>query len=332
MSLLQKILLLASAGNVAALAELSRYASQFIGGTYHTRVGDSDTPIANASGEAVVASTTYVYKLPGTYEGYELMVNLDFDVASSYASGTINTNWTTGSGWEPIGDNSTSSDDSRFTAIFEGNGHTISNLFIERSSSYVGLFGYVSGGSAELRNLGMVDVEVMGDASVGGLVGGNGGGISNSYATGSVTGTGDNVGGLVGINFLSTVSNSYATGSVTGSVTESSKVGGLVGINILSTVSNSYATGAVTGSSDVGGLVGQHQGGSTITASYYNSETTGQDDDTGKGEPKDHCCNCRPLRAIRVFMRHGMTGQTVREAMRMIPMIGTLEPMCSTLY
>ena len=73
--------LLASTGNVAALAELSRYASQFIGGTYHTRVGDSDTPIANASGEAVVANTTYVYKLPETYEGYELMNDLDFKMA-----------------------------------------------------------------------------------------------------------------------------------------------------------------------------------------------------------------------------------------------------------
>ena len=32
--------------------------------------------------------------------GYELMVNLDFKVATSYTSGTINMDWTTGSGWE----------------------------------------------------------------------------------------------------------------------------------------------------------------------------------------------------------------------------------------
>ena len=119
----------------------------------------------------------------------------------------------------------------------------------------------------------------MGDTNVGGLVGRNfQGTVSNSYATGSVTGTGGNVGGLVGYNYQSTVSGSYATGAVTGD----GNVGGLVGRNFEGTVSNSYATGAVTGSSDVGGLVGFNNG--TITASYY-SATTGQID-TGKGEGK----------------------------------------------
>ena len=297
--------LAASAGNVDALAELSRYASQFTGGTYHIRAGDnSETPIANASAEAVVASTTYVYKLSVTYEGYELMNNLDF-ARSRWADGASGGDAVDG-GWEPIGDNSTFSNDSRFTAIFEGNGHTISNLFIDRSSDYVGLFGFVSESTAALRNIGLLEVKVRGNSSVGGLVGDTREGtVSNSYATGSVTGTGDNVGGLVGNN-EGDISVSYATGAVTsignrvgglvgasrgtvshsyatGAVTGDDSVGGLVGINSPSTVSNSYATGAVTGSSDVGGLVGRNNG--TITASYYNSHTTGQSD-TGKGESK----------------------------------------------
>ena len=141
----------------------------------------------------------------GTIRGYQLINDLDFELASSYASGTINTTWTTGSGWEPIGDNSTSSNDSRFTAIFEGNGHRISNLYINSSTNYVGLFGYVRGNNAALRNIGMVDVEVEGNNHVGGLVGKNEGDISGSYATGSVTGD-DNVGGLVGNCKSSTVS------------------------------------------------------------------------------------------------------------------------------
>ena len=212
----------------------------------------------------------------GSYKGYELMVNVDFEVASSYASSTINMDWTTGSGWEPIG-----IETNGFTAIFKGNGHTISNLFIERSStSYVGLFGHVGGSSAELRNIGLLDVEVTGDDYVGGLVGNNGGDISGSYATGSVMGTGEHVGGLVGRNFRGTVLDSYATGAVTGN----SIVGGLVGENNGGDISGSYATGAVTGVSDVGGLVGINEAG-TVTASYYNSQTTGQSD-TGKGEGK----------------------------------------------
>ena len=52
---------------------------------------------------------------------------------------------------------------------------------------------------------------------------------TNSYATGSVSGNGNDVGGLVGCNnYSSSITNSYATGSVSGS---SSDVGGLVGNN-----------------------------------------------------------------------------------------------------
>ena len=172
--------LVASPSNVNALAGLSRYASQFTGGTYHTRSAGSDTPIANASMTAVVANTTYVYKLSGTYVGYELRNNLDFKNSSTntgdfsiWAEGSTASNPVT-DGWEPIGDNSTTSNDSRFTAIFEGNGHTISNLFINRSSTdYVGLFGYVKENTAELRNIGLLEVKVKGDDYVGGLVADN---------------------------------------------------------------------------------------------------------------------------------------------------------------
>ena len=140
--------------------------------------------------------------------------------------------------------------------------------------------------------------------------------VSNSYATGVVTGTVDDVGGLVGLNYAD-ISNSYATGSVTGN----NNVGGLVGrVVSTGTVSNSYATGAVTGTvGNVGGLVGGNNAG-TITASYYNRQTTEQND-TGKGEPKTTTELLTPT-AIRVFMRHGV----------MIPTTGTLEPMGSTLY
>ncbi|MCH9022429.1 MAG: hypothetical protein IID32_06660 [Planctomycetes bacterium] len=85
---------------------------------------------------------------------------------------------------------------------------------------------------------------------VGGLVGRNGGvsTINNCYATGSITGTSlafssqSIVGGLVGSNG-GTISDSYATGSITGAVTTGTgsnlNIGGLVGLNI-STVSNSF--------------------------------------------------------------------------------------------
>ena len=258
--------------------------------------------IVSATNQAAY-SAAFSDPLPvGIIRGYQLINNLDFNDTNSYASGTINMDWTTGSGWSPIGNNS-----SRFTAIFEGNGHTISNLFINRSStSNLGFFGYVKGNNAELRNIGLLEVKVTGrdvvgglvglnnqgtvsnsyvtgavtgNEYVGGLVGGNDGTVSGSYATGSVTGI-LQIGGLVGENSnLGNISNSYATGSVMGGNT-----GGLVGVNYAD-ISNSYATGSVTGlGSNIGGLVGNQLGG-TVTASYYNSETTGQSD-TGKGVAK----------------------------------------------
>ena len=75
-------------------------------------------------------------------KGYELKKNLDFNDEASYSNATDHkSQWTTGAGWEPIG-----SSTNPFTAIFEGNSHTISNLMINRSNTNrIGLFGYTRG-------------------------------------------------------------------------------------------------------------------------------------------------------------------------------------------
>ena len=75
----------------------------------------------------------------------------------------------------------------------------------------------------------------------------------------------------------STVSNSYSTGSVTGS---GNNAGGLVGRNnSSSTVSNSYSTGSVSGSSNVGGLVGMND--NTVTNSFWDTQTSNQSSSAG---------------------------------------------------
>ena len=62
-------------------------------------------------------------------------------------------------------------------------------------------------------------------------------------------------------------------------VTGSQYVGGLVGSNE-GTITASYATGRVTGSSNAGGLVGDPSGGG-ISASYWDTQTTGQTSSAG---------------------------------------------------
>lgn len=142
-----------------------------------------------------------------------------------------------------------------FKGTFDGGGYEIKNLTVDKGDSdYAGLFGRVDG--ATLTNIGLVDVDVKGRNSTGGLVGQQRASskVVNSYATGSVTGTGSQIGGLVGYQYSSsTVSNSYATGSVNGT---RYNTGGLVGLQDGSSVSNSYATGTVNGGDRTGGLVG----------------------------------------------------------------------------
>ena len=203
-----------------------------------------------------------------SFTGYELRNNLDFAGTKweNPTGGAFTGTHETG-GWAPIGDFSNS-----YTATFDGRGHTISNLYINRpSASDVGLFGVLGAGS-NVRNLGIEGGSVTGVENVGGLVGYNSGTISACYATGNTTGTGTNVGGLVGYN-SGTISACYATGNTTGT---GDNVGGLVGSNF-GTISACYATGDATGTGDnVGGLVGENQ--STIRACYATGDATGSSD------------------------------------------------------
>ncbi|MCJ9702250.1 filamentous hemagglutinin N-terminal domain-containing protein [Bradyrhizobium sp. SHOUNA76] len=174
--------------------------------------------------------------------------------------------WNGGAGFTPIGGIGDIS--SYFSGIFDGLGHHISNLTINRpSSDNIGLFGYIDGGT--IRNVGLEGGSVTGNNAVGGLVGSSGlwvyGGtssvayntISNVYNTGNVTGTGALIGGLVGDAYITTISNSYATGTVAGY----GAAGGLGGRVVASFVSNSYATGNVSAIWDgAGGLIAYNIG------------------------------------------------------------------------
>ena len=74
---------------------------------------------------------------PDGCTGYELTASLDFDTNNSGAVAPGDTYWNNGEGWAPIGGEDTSAIgrllflSNPFVAIFEGNGHTVSNLFID---------------------------------------------------------------------------------------------------------------------------------------------------------------------------------------------------------
>jgi hypothetical protein len=195
-----------------------------------------------------------------------------------------------------------------FTGTFDGNGHIISNLTIAASNqNHVGLFGGV-GSWGQIRNLGLINVNVSGYQWVGGLAGFSFGTITACYATGSVSGvyqvgglagfssgtitacyaadsvnsSGSEIGGLVGSN-RGAVTTCYATGSVRGG----GNVGGLVGFNDgpITTCYATGTTGSFSGSSRVGGLVGGDYNPSTFTACFWDQQTTGLTDGVGSDNP-----------------------------------------------
>ena len=182
------------------------------------------------------------------------------------------------SNWNPIGDFDT---DIGFTGTLDGNGYVVKNLTINRpTEDGVGLFAIIgdvntkSGG--KVKNLGLENVNVEGNSTVGGLAGGTLGNIDNCCVIGDISGKAS-IGGLVGNNAGGTISNSFASGSVTGTT----DTGGLVGNNHTGgTISNSYASGSVTGTTGTGGLVGLNDSG-TITNSYASSEVTGNGERVG---------------------------------------------------
>jgi hypothetical protein len=161
----------------------------------------------------------------------------------------------------------------KFTGVFNGNGHIISNAVINQpSSDSVGLFGYINYGG-QINNLGVVNVNITGRDFVGGLVGYNyRGTITNCYSAGVVSGR-FWVGGLVGICQHSIIAACCATGTVSGDVS----VGGLLGSSSNgSTITNCYATGAVSVKyNTVGGLVGDNGPGNIITNCYSTGVVTG---------------------------------------------------------
>ena len=178
------------------------------------------------------------------------------------------------------------------------NSGTIGNVFTTASVSGLGGGEWIGGLVGDNESSGTINNAyatgaVNGSsytANIGGLVGTNYGSIRNAYATGAVSGsyggsTEDDIGGLVGYN-MGTIANAYATGGVSwGSAagTYGNYIGGLVGYSYGGSITDAYATGHVSSLSSIdqlGGLVGVIINGGTVTASYWDTTTSGQSSGT----------------------------------------------------
>ena len=181
-------------------------------------------------------------------------------------------------GWQPIGVAS-----SPFKGVLDGNGKTISGLWINRGAeNYVGLFSYVSG--VTIKNLKLkvdiygadyvgaiagrdeksntysnitIDGTIHGNSHVGGLVGYEFGfdhkDFSNITAMISIQASGNYVGGLVGETCVTYISKCQVINST---IIGGDNTGGLCGYG--TSFDNCFFSGIVKGNSSVGGISGTH--------------------------------------------------------------------------
>lgn len=132
-----------------------------------------------------------------------------------------------GKEWTPIG-NSTNS----FKGVFEGNKHTITNLYVNKpNSTHQGLFGYIKGTgytNCLVTDLNLTNVNVTGFNYTGGLSGqAYTCGFKNVTVSGNVIG-GRYVGGLVGHVYTQFEGCNFV-GSVTGEYGLRDQIGGIAG-------------------------------------------------------------------------------------------------------
>ena len=244
--------------------------------------------VTNASASNTIAVWLDVYdinelQLIGNDPGYPLngAYRLSSDIDAS-ATAT----WNDGAGFVAIAPDTDQDtwghQGVRFSGTFEGTGHVINNLYINRpSEDCIGLFACAD--RATIRNIALENVNIKGNYFVGALVGKiENSSIMSCCSTGRVNGTNSYAGGLIGLTDYSSITNCYSTATTTGI----NKVGGLVGRAHSGSITNCYSAGVVSGIDDVGGLVGlNNYGTSSIMNNYWDVNTSGQtisDGGTGK--------------------------------------------------
>lgn len=183
------------------------------------------------------ADELYMIRMtPDAY--YQLQNNIDL-------SAWIEENYPT-AGWAPIGTSS-----KPFTGIFDGNGFAISNLYINRTTDYNGLFGYAK--NASVKNL-TITCNITGVGRTGAIIGSCASAtLSNCKVEGEVQGA-NRTGGLIGDGSTGTYDINDCT--FTGNVNGGQYTGGFVGNVASLTVTNCSVIGDIDGEQYTGGISG----------------------------------------------------------------------------
>ena len=173
--------------------------------------------------------------------------------------------------WTPIGWYKSYDNYDKYKGTFDGNGHTISGLYVSGTGNYVGLIGY-AGTNSKICNLTLKNSSISSTGNNVGAIAGDAYVVENCHVFDTDVHGKDTVGGIAG-----TVDKAIVQSSSAANVTGNSYVGGVAGriqSNDSSAMSECFNTGSVTGASVVGGLTGNLYNGGTITDCYNTGSVT----------------------------------------------------------
>ena len=196
--------------------------------------------------------------------------------------------------WTPIGYSADEDVHSYFTGTFDGDGHTVSGMYISEESDYAGLFGVVRNG--QVKNLCINNAYVNAINYVGGIAGyfsadtTEMAGFENCSFSGVVNAGGNNAGGITGYfradgqDNTPVISECCAFGSVTAA---NGYAGGIAGVSEAATgnakIKNCFSASNVTAVKNAGGITGNSrcQDGNSTIEGCYNAGIVVADENAG---------------------------------------------------
>ena len=189
------------------------------------------------------------------------------------AAGTLLT------GWNPIGPGTSNP----FQGVFDGQGHTISGIYIKSNKQNMGLFGVIK--NSTIRNLkisncyielykegepnpswaGIVASQSWGDNIMSGIV------VTDCYLMGD-TAESSYLGALVGCAASASGTNEYKNCSFTGAIRGKDAVGGLIGLvrnKKTVAITSCVCDAEITAVTDCGGIVGRLCGNCELRNTFF---------------------------------------------------------------
>lgn len=242
-----------------------------------------------------LAGLAQLVNADNNFEGKTIKLGADIVLNDTKDWESWNENTTGLNAWTPIG-----SEANPFTGTFDGQGHTVSGIYVNSGNNCQGLFGATNG--ATITNLHTAQGYIRGNGSVGGIVGNAKGGSIKDCTNGcTIASKGNSNGGIVGYgkdvqitgctNDGSLVAGVYQNGGIAGTaenstidrcvnnanITVADHAGGIAAYNTNGTVSNCLNKGNVSTRNSfytyTAGIVANNRGTGSVVKNCLNLGT-----------------------------------------------------------